>query len=271
MSEVPLSDRLFAPGGLTPMFQPIVRTGEGPPSIHAYECLSRGPAGTNLERADVLFEYVRLKRIEAQVDRACIAAALEAGSEIPGAPPLSVNAHAISIATDREFAGALARVARSYGIETSRLTVEIVEHSPAFDNRPFLDGLGQLRDLGMAIALDDVGLGQSNYKMILDAEPDYLKIDKYFVAGCDAEPRQRAIIESIADLARRFGAEAIAEGVERPEELAALRSIGIELVQGYLFARPMPISSLVTAWAHARRVGREPSPLRAAGAALGRS
>jgi EAL domain-containing protein (putative c-di-GMP-specific phosphodiesterase class I) len=78
--------------------------------------------------------------------------------------------------------------------------------------------------------------------MVLDASPDFLKIDRFFVSHCDAEPRRRAIIQSIAELAQRFGAESIAEGVERPEELVALADQGIDLIQGYLFAKPLPLS-----------------------------
>jgi len=244
VSERSLSDTLLSPGGLTPMFQPIMRTSTTPASLHAYECLSRGPARTNLEQADVLFEYVRRKRIEAPADRACVTAALQTASAIPGSPGLSVNVHAITLATDPDFSKMLAHVAGASGIATGRLTVEIVEHSPALDTSAFLRGLERLRALDISIALDDVGLGESNYKMILDADPDYLKIDRYFISHWETEPRRRAIVESIVDLARRFGAEAIAEGVERPEELEALRGLGIDLIQGYLFSKPMSIASL---------------------------
>lgn len=246
MSEAPLSERLLAPGGVTPLYQPIFRA-LATPSLHGYECLTRGPVGTNLYQADVLFEYVRLKRMEGAIDRACVSAALGAAAAVPGAPPFSVNVHATTIASDRDFVEALARIARDNGIDPRRLTVEIVEHSPQLDTKSFLKNLERLREIPVSIALDDVGLGQSNFRMIIDVDPDYLKIDKYFVTGCDTEPRRRAIVESIADLARRFGAEAIAEGVERPEELATLRTLGIELVQGYLFARPMPIEAVIEA------------------------
>lgn len=244
MSDRSLGDLLLSPGGLTPMFQPIMRARGQAASLHGYECLTRGPAGTNLEQADVLFEYVQRKRIEVPADRACVATALKAAAAIPGAPRLSVNVHALTLATDQAFAATLAGIAEESGIATGRLTVEIVEHSPSLDTAGFLRGLERLRALGISIALDDVGLGQSNYKMILDADPDYLKIDKYFVSHCDSEPRRRAIVESIADLANRFGAQAVAEGVERPEELATLQGLGIELVQGFLFSRPLPIALL---------------------------
>jgi EAL domain-containing protein (putative c-di-GMP-specific phosphodiesterase class I) len=237
-----LTERIFAPGGLTAMFQPIVNARADPAEVHSYECLTRGPKGTNLESSDVLFEYVRLKRMEPAVDRACFSTAIEAGSQIPGSPNLSINVHATTLATDRAFVDDVCRIAADAGVAASRLTVEIVEHSPAFDGKTFLDALVRFRKMGARIALDDVGLGQSNYKMVFDASPDYLKIDRFFISHCDAEPRRRAIIQSIAELAERFDAASIAEGVERPEELATLADHGVDLIQGYLFAKPLPLS-----------------------------
>jgi len=240
-----LSERILEPGALTPLFQPIVRTSGIGPSVHSYECLTRGPEGTNLHAADVLFAYVRLKRMEAVVDRACLAAALGQGARIPGSPDFSVNVHAATIATDPAFSDFLAGLAEETGIGPSRLVVEIVEHLPGLDEKKLLQGLEGLRDLGVRIALDDVGLGQSNYKMVLDVNPDFLKIDRFFVSRCESDPRRLAIIQSIAELAARFGAQAIAEGVERSEELAALTEFKIDLIQGYLFSKPLSISALV--------------------------
>lgn len=256
-----LAERLLAPGGLTPVFQPIVRLRRPAPVLHAYECLTRGPEGTNLHAADVLFEYVRAKRLEYPIDLACVETALRAAARLPRTPPLSLNVHGVTLATEEGFDEALARIAAETAIDPSRLTIEIVEHSPALDTRKFRESLARLRALGVSIALDDVGLGQSNYRMMIDVEPEYLKIDRYFVTGCETDPKRRAILESIVDLGRRFGSEAIAEGVERPEELDVLRGLGIQLVQGYLFGRPAPADELAAAGFAAglpNREGRSP-------------
>jgi EAL domain-containing protein (putative c-di-GMP-specific phosphodiesterase class I) len=75
--------------------------------------------------------------------------------------------------------------------------------------------------------------------MILDVRPDFLKLDRYFVDSCDSDPNRRAVIESVANLAAHFGAAVIAEGVESQEVVEALGQFGVELMQGYLFAKPL--------------------------------
>jgi EAL domain-containing protein (putative c-di-GMP-specific phosphodiesterase class I) len=104
--------------------------------------------------------------------------------------------------------------------------------------------LAQLREAGLLIALDDVGLGQSNYKMILDVRPDIYKLDRYLVEGAWNDPYRQVILDSLARMVRRLEAKAVAEGVEDAHELVAVEAAGIDLVQGFLFARPMTRESL---------------------------
>lgn len=248
-TEPNLVDRILAPGGLRVEFQPILDA-EGPSAaVHSFECLSRGPAGTHMASAEILFEYIRRKKIEQTIDRACIEAALEAGSRLAGLPHFAVNVHAITIATDPDLPAFLKRAASSRGISTTRLTVEIVEHAPTWHEGSFLDTLARLRGLGVQIALDDVGLGHSNYKMILEANPEYLKIDRFFVTNCPNDRKRRAVIRSIVELAHEFEAAVIAEGVETREEYDWLADHGVHLFQGYFFSRPLPVEILMgDAW-----------------------
>ncbi|MGH9442340.1 MAG: EAL domain-containing protein [Thermoanaerobaculia bacterium] len=243
-AEPNMIDRILAPGGLRVMLQPIVDTTGPLTTVHSYECLSRGPLGTNMESADILFEYIRRKKAEQPLDRACIEAGLEAGSRLPGLPRFAVNVHAITIATDPDFPAFLKHASSSRGISTSRLTVEIVEHAPTWHEDGFLETLVLLRQLGIKIALDDVGLGHSNYKMILESDPDYLKIDRFFVTNCQNDRKRRAVIQSILELARQFEASVVAEGVESREEFQWLFDNGVELFQGYYFSRPLAVEAL---------------------------
>lgn len=241
-----LVDQLLAPGALTVLYQPIVRLGSEGFRLHALECLTRGPADTNAARADVMFDYVRFKRMEPAVDRACVAAALAGASALPGQPHLSLNVHATTIGRDPGFPAFLAQTADVYGIDLARVTMEIVEHSHYADGPAFGHGLKSIRALGPRIALDDVGLGHSNYRRMLDAEPDYLKIDRYLVRGANYDLHRRAVVDSIAQLALRLGARAIAEGVETPDDLYSLTDSGIDLAQGHLLGHPMPADKILT-------------------------
>jgi EAL domain-containing protein (putative c-di-GMP-specific phosphodiesterase class I) len=195
----------------------------------------------------VLFEYVRRKRAEAAIDRACVAAALAEGSLLPGSPRLSVNVHASTLGRDAGFHDFLLERARAVGIVPARLVIEIVEHAPPLDVPGFRRALEQLRAAGVSIALDDVGLGQSNYKMILDVRPDIYKIDRYLVSGAWSDPYRQIVLDSLARMVRRLEARAVAEGVEDRHELVAVEAAGIDLVQGFLFARPLGREELVAA------------------------
>lgn len=233
-------NRLLQPGAITPVYQPVFRVApNGTAVIEAMECLSRGPKGTNFETAEVLFEYVRLKREESLVDRACIAAALRGASGLPPSLRLGVNVHASTLGRDHGFIGFLQSTAAATGIDMRRIVVEVVEHAPPWDGISFQSTIQQLREMGTLIALDDVGLGQSNFKMILDVRPHYLKLDRYFVLGCSKDRHRRAVISSLRMLARDFEADVVAEGVENDEDSSTLLGLGISLMQGFHYAEPL--------------------------------
>lgn len=240
-----LLDVVLEPGGLTTVFQPIFEIDGTQRRVYSLECLTRGPAGTNIESPEVLFEYARRKRAEGPVDRACVATALRAAAPLPGEPRLSINVHASTLARDHEFAVFLGDAASESGVSLDRIVVEIVEHVLPWDAPSFLNALEGLRAVGVRIALDDVGRGHSNYRMMLDCRPHYFKIDGYFVRGVHDDFYRRAVLESVAKLASQFGGRVIAEAVEDEQELATVTRLGIDLAQGHLLARAMPAASIV--------------------------
>ncbi len=239
-----LWDLILEPQGLSTLFQPIFEAGPAGLRLHSLEALTRGPRHTNIERSDVLFEYVRRKRGEPQVDLLAIASALRQARGLPRVPGLCLNVHAVTLERERRLPLWLAELAAEYGVALERIVIEIVEHAPPWSGPHFLEALERLRGLGVRIALDDVGLGQSNFRMIVDCRPDLLKIDRHFVDGAHADPSRRAVLESIADLAGRLGARAVAEGIEDERDLETAKAAGITLLQGYLLCRPCTPTAL---------------------------
>lgn len=227
------------------LFQPIFEPLEKGLQLYGLECLVRGPKGTHVEAADILFDYVRRKGEETRIDRACVEAILRAVQDIPGNHRIGINVHASTLGRDVEFPVFLRHTADSFAVNLSRVTVEIVEHTPSWDTPNFLRALDEIRQMGILVALDDVGLGQSNYRMILDSRPDVFKVDTYLVQDCCRDPYRRAVLESIIHLAHSFGARVIAEGIEEPEDFQTVAALGVDLVQGFLLARPMSADRLV--------------------------
>src|SRR5262245_39818253 len=104
------------PGALVTHFQPIVNLQLGRPALWALECLTRGPAGSRYESADVLFSQARALNLEPEVDRACIATALETVSAAELPHRLFINVHPATLERDRGFGRFLATTARRCGI-----------------------------------------------------------------------------------------------------------------------------------------------------------
>lgn len=233
-----LLDAILVPGALEVMFQPIVDCTSDRRTIFAFECLARGPAQTNARDAGVLFEYVRRKRAERLVDRLCVDNAFRHAHAV--APyDISVNVHGSTLSSDAGFSRAVGEMARAAGVDPRTVVVEIIEQSGVMNDQQFTRSLGTLRDAGFRIALDDVGLGQSNYKMIIETRPDFYKIDRYFVGAVGNDNRRAAVVESVLELAARLGGRVIAEGVESRQVEGVLRLLGVELLQGYLYAPPL--------------------------------
>src|SRR5215471_8038068 len=241
---------ILAPGGLTLRFQPVIALTPAGPALHGLESLMRGPKGTNLETADVLFEYVRLKHEESNVDRACVLVALEGASRLPGNFRIAVNIHASTLGRDPSFIPFLVDAAKEKNIPLSSLVIEIVEQKPFWE--PSLQAaLVRLREHSIQIALDDVGLGYSNYRMMLDCKPDYFKIDSYVVRGSHNDSYRQAVLSSIAQLAAKFNAQVVAEGVENTADMQSVAEAGIGLTQGYLFSKPLTVEEFIASdWAH---------------------
>ncbi|HMC21054.1 MAG TPA: EAL domain-containing protein [Thermoanaerobaculia bacterium] len=245
---------------LETVFQPIFETENDGLVLHAVECLTRGPHGSTLEQAPMLFDYVRRRHLEPEVDRLCIAQALrEAGNG--GTHRIAVNIHPVTLADRRDFASFLIRESAAAGIDSDRLIVEIGEQRPASDASAFRRTVCALRDHGIHIAIDDVGSDHANYRTILDCRPEYLKIDRYFIDGVSEDRARQAVVRSICDLGSFFDAQIVAEGVERAEDDEALLAMGIRLFQGFLYARPA--SNVDRASARSGRAVARPTLARA--------
>ena len=237
-------DRLRESGAIRVEFQPIVKVRPDHVELYAVEALARGPRGTSVERPEVLFEYARRKGVESDIDLICITEAFEAYSLLPTRPLLSINVHGATLASVDHFSDRILSAAKAYGIAPDNLMFEVLEYRAPWAIETFLSTLDLLRDAGVRIAVDDLGVGASNFRMIVDCRPDHLKIDRYIVNSCAGDPVRTAVIGSIVSLADSIGASAIAEGIEHDDDLEVVSSLGIQIIQGWLFAPAMPPEEL---------------------------
>ena len=129
----------------------------------------------------------------------------------------------------------------------SSLCLELTETALLEDLDRHLGVLLALRDLGVRLALDDFGTGFSSLTYLKRFPVDIVKIDRSFVAGLGVTHCDTAIVRSVIELAHALSLTVVAEGIERPEQLEALRSLGCDLAQGYLFSPARP-QALLLEW-----------------------
>jgi EAL domain-containing protein (putative c-di-GMP-specific phosphodiesterase class I) len=131
---------------------------------------------------------------------------------------------------------------RDSGIVPGRVELEITESAISRDDQVARDVLQRLREHGFPLAIDDFGTGYSSMAQLRELPFDTLKLDRSFVASLGGErgSASNAIIASLLHLSRSMHMSVIAEGLETRDELEALRELGCQYGQGYLFAMPLP-------------------------------
>ncbi len=123
----------------------------------------------------------------------------------------------------------------------ANLVFEITETSVADNLDAARSFATRMRTLGAAIALDDFGVGHGTFTYLRHLPVDYLKIDMQFVRNLLSDAEDRQVVQAIVGVARQFGIETIAEGVEDPATMTTLRSMGVDYAQGFLTGRPMEL------------------------------
>ncbi len=139
------------------------------------------------------------------------------------------------------------------GLDPSTVTLEITETTLMHDTEMTRDRLAELRNIGVSLAVDDFGTGYSSLQYVQRFPIDVIKIDRSFVTGLGTNPGDGAVVQSMIELSQRLGVHTVAEGIDRPEQVTLLQSLGADLGQGYLFSKPVPpeqIDALLAASPH---------------------
>jgi diguanylate cyclase (GGDEF)-like protein/PAS domain S-box-containing protein len=165
---------------------------------------------------------------------------------------VAVNVSAIQFRRN-DFASLVSTVLSETGLEPSRVELELTESVVMHDATESIHEMKRLRDLGVRVAIDDFGTGYSSLNYLQRLPVDTLKIDRSFVNEIGRTHDRVTLVQPIIALAHSLGMEVVAEGVETEEQLAFLRELGCDYVQGYLLGRPaFPDKFDFT---HATRVG----------------
>ena len=144
----------------------------------------------------------------------------------------------------------VAAICHTHPAAPGRLVVELTETEFTDDTQQAAETFRRLAWLGVGVAIDDFGTGYSSLAYLHALPATTVKIDKIFVDGAGHDAGATAIVRAVTELGHAYGRAVIAEGVETEHQATALRSLGVEEAQGYLFGRPMPLDELDTWLTH---------------------
>ncbi len=216
----------------TMAFQPIVNVNTQ--KIFAHEALVRG---LNNEGAGHVFSHVNDGN-RYRFDQACRTTAIKLAAELGMKPLLSINFMPNAVYRPELCIRTTLSAAERYGFPIEQIIFEITESEKVED-------LGHLREIveyyhkrGFKTAIDDFGAGYSGLNLLAEIQTDIIKLDMALIRNIDTRRANQAIVKGIIQVCEDLGSVVIAEGVETYEELTALRSLGIELIQGFYLAKP---------------------------------
>ena len=226
--------------------QPIVSLTSG--QWRGVEALSRFPgSGRGTEE---MFTLAGAAGHGPDLELLALRLALATLPELPDDVYLSVNMSPSGIA-DPRFAATMADCPR-----LSSIVLEVTEHAPVERYTALVASLAPMRKAGMRLAVDDVGAGYASFRHVLQLHPDIIKIDRSLVDGIAHDAALRSIAGNLVLLGLDLRASVVAEGVEHQDDLEVLETIGADMAQGYLYARPSTDPEVWRSW----RAGRLQPP-----------
>jgi EAL domain-containing protein (putative c-di-GMP-specific phosphodiesterase class I) len=215
-------------------FQPIVDVNTG--KVFAYEALVRGDRGESA--GSILGQVTKANRYA--FDQSCRVKAISLAAQLhlsDTCAQLSINFVPGAVYNPAASIQLTLATAREVGFPCDQIIFEITEQE-AVDRAHIRGIVKDYRQRGFKIALDDFGAGYSGLNLLADVPADIIKLDMDLTRNLPQRPAALAIVKLMVDLARTLGSRLIAEGIETAAEYNALRRCGIQLMQGYLLAKP---------------------------------
>jgi EAL domain-containing protein (putative c-di-GMP-specific phosphodiesterase class I) len=215
-------------------FQPIVNVSTG--GIFAHEALVRGPAGQGA--GTVLSKVEQANRYA--FDQQCRVKAIELASRLytlDDDTKLSINFMPNAVYEPRACIRLTLATAMRCKFPLDRIIFEFTENEQ-LDTAHVLNILRTYRDMGFQTAIDDFGAGHAGLALLTQFQPDIVKLDMELIRGIDSDLVKRTIVKNTIRMLDDLGVTPLCEGIETSQELCVLRDLGVELMQGYLLAKP---------------------------------
>ncbi|MDI6749595.1 MAG: bifunctional diguanylate cyclase/phosphodiesterase [Rhodocyclaceae bacterium] len=210
--------------------------------VYGWEALIRVPAESPLASPHLLFAAARAEGQLTRLDYACRKvgiAAFARQKQRTKKGRLFLNVEPTALIASSQT-GKTAALLAAHGLRPHQVVIELTEATPNLDYATLVSACMHYRQQGFAIAIDDLGEGFSSLRLWSELRPDYVKIDRHFIARAPDDHTARRFLESVVSLSQTTGSIIIAEGIENKVQLDLVRQLGVQLVQGFLFASPSP-------------------------------
>lgn len=218
--------------------QPItdIRSGKS----HGFEALVRNTSALGFPSIAEFFAFAERLGVRADVDSFVYGKAAEKLASVGhgSGALLFINLDRQRAVVLSETLPALLTSIGKAGLAPSDVCIEVTEGGDVSASDGLLGAVENLRRRGFRIAIDDFGTGLSGLQALYEWQPEYVKIDRFFINGLERDGRKRLFVSRVVELAHILGTKVVAEGVEHVEELHACRDAGCDLVQGFLVAKP---------------------------------
>ncbi len=216
----------------TMAFQPIVNARTR--TIYAHEALVRG---LNNEGAMKVFEHVNDSN-RYRFDQACRTTAIKLAAELGMQSLLSINFMPNAVYRPELCIRTTLAAAEKYGFPIEQIIFEITESEKVDDLAHLRNIVDYYRQRGFRTSIDDFGAGYAGLNLLAEIQTDIMKLDMALLRNIDQRRSSQVIVRAIVQVCNELKMSVIAEGVETYEEFSVLQDMGIELFQGYYFARP---------------------------------
>ena len=224
-------------GWLTPVYQPIIDLATG--NVTGYEGLVRVPKESTFAHTGALFDAAEAAGRVQDLDRAALEVVLRGAVAVSENLDLNVNVSPRSLESPEFNATVFLAILKRHNVAPERVVLELTEREAIRDPERLRTAMQAVQRAGVRIAADDVGAGNAGLRLLSQFKFDVVKIDLSLVHGA-REDQTMSVLTSLVQMADRWGAITIAEGVETPAQLRTIRRLGISAAQGYLLGRPGP-------------------------------
>ena len=212
--------------------------------IKAYEVLTRGPAGTDLESPLVLFSVARQTGKLFDLEKIVLEKTFKQISENESSQHVFINVTPVTLGHPL-FIEEIQTILKKYrGVSAKQVVLEVTEQDPIIQQADFTKNIQLLRQLGFRLAVDDTGIGYSTLSSIIEIMPEIIKVDRSVIQDIDNNSIKESMLKGLLLIAKESGSVVVAEGIENKGEAMVLSRNNVDLAQGFFYGRPASVERM---------------------------